>query len=646
MQLPRRFAQRVPQRAHRDPHQVSQAARPSRPWTSFGWVSLAGDLLCLLDGLCLGLLTPLAVNLATGWPLRSGSVLDLSSDQALTGLALAGLAPFLLYQPRFGLQATRGQWLALMHAHVLRILALSAGGVAIGLLSHTLGPAGAGVWSAWCITALLSTCGTRWLLARSVRALQRKGALSEVVAVVGAGPVADRLLLQLRRVRPDSIELLGVFDDARASLAPGSVAATGSVADLIELGRTRRIDWIVLTLPPTAHRRIQAMVQRLKALATPIGLCPQDIGLAMAPGQLAYLGEHLPVSVVADRSRGRRDAWLDIAEDLLPRWLVSLALLPRAGLDALAARRPVGPAQLHLAAVSQAPTAAAAPLKRLSLAFDPFDLDGFSALAADFGQTRFGYVVTPNADHLIRLSEDAAFRALYAQADFTLLDSRFLAHVLRLSQGLELPVCTGSDLTERLFSRVIDPDDGIVLIGASADQARRLALRYGLRRLAHYNPPMGFSRDPAEVTACLDFIEAHSPFRFCFLALGSPQQEKLAQALKARGLACGLALCIGASINFLTGEERRAPRWMRRSGLEWSYRLMQAPRRMAHRYLVRGPRVFGLVRRAEIVVRRPAVVPPSVPPAAQPLPLPLPLPLVTTSQVSPVAPHRSVSCVS
>jgi hypothetical protein len=165
---------------------------------------------------------------------------------------------------------------------------------------------------------------------------------------------------------------------------------------------------------------------------------------------------------------------------------------------------------------------------------------------------------------------------------------------------------------------------------------------------------MGFMRDPAEVTACLDFIEAHSPFRFCFLALGSPQQEKLAQALKARGLARGLALCIGASINFLTGEERRAPRWMRRSGLEWSYRLMLAPRRMAHRYLVRGPRVFGLLRHAEIVVRRPAVVPPLVPPLvtplvtplAQPLPLPLPLPLVTASPVSPVAQHRSVSCVS
>jgi hypothetical protein len=115
---------------------------------------------------------------------------------------------------------------------------------------------------------------------------------------------------------------------------------------------------------------------------------------------------------------------------------------------------------------------------------------------------------------------------------------------------------------------------------------------------------MGFIRDPEAVEACLRFIEAHSPFRFCLLAVGAPQQEALAQQLKARGIARGLALCIGASINFLTGDERRAPLWMQHCGMEWSFRLMQAPGRMAKRYLVRGPRVFGLLNDAEIVLRK------------------------------------------
>jgi hypothetical protein len=44
---------------------------------------------------------------------------------------------------------------------------------------------------------------------------------------------------------------------------------------------------------------------------------------------------------------------------------------------------------------------------------------------------------------------------------------------------------------------------------------------------------------------------------------------------------------------------------MQRSGMEWLYRLLQAPDRMARRYLVRGPRIFALLRHAEIRLRQP-----------------------------------------
>jgi exopolysaccharide biosynthesis WecB/TagA/CpsF family protein len=115
---------------------------------------------------------------------------------------------------------------------------------------------------------------------------------------------------------------------------------------------------------------------------------------------------------------------------------------------------------------------------------------------------------------------------------------------------------------------------------------------------------MGFIRDRAAVEACLSFIENASPFRFCLLAVGSPQQERIARLLETRGTARGLALCIGASINFITGHERRAPRWMQRLALEWLYRLSQDPRRLAGRYLVRGPRIFAHLLRARIVLRK------------------------------------------
>jgi len=90
------------------------------------------------------------------------------------------------------------------------------------------------------------------------------------------------------------------------------------------------------------------------------------------------------------------------------------------------------------------------------------------------------------------------------------------------------------------------------------------------------------------------FVLAH-PARFVFLAVGSPQQEVLAAAITATGRATGTALCIGASLEFLTGVSRRAPAWMQRAGLEWLFRLGSDPHRLARRYLLNSPTVFRLL---------------------------------------------------
>lgn len=238
---------------------------------------------------------------------------------------------------------------------------------------------------------------------------------------------------------------------------------------------------------------------------------------------------------------------------------------------------------------------------------DDFDLHSFTRVAAGFGTGRYGFVVTPNVDHLIRYHEDPAFREHYHSADYVLMDSRFAALLVRLLHGVRLPVCTGSDLTACLLEQVVRAEDRIVLIGASREQAAQVQQRFGLMDLQHHNPPMGFIRDAQAIEACLRFIESASPFRFCFLAVGSPQQEAVARMLHERGKARGLALCVGASINFITGHEKRAPRFMQLLALEWLYRLSQDPARLARRYLLRGPRIFGCLRRARIVLRKSAL---------------------------------------
>lgn len=232
-----------------------------------------------------------------------------------------------------------------------------------------------------------------------------------------------------------------------------------------------------------------------------------------------------------------------------------------------------------------------------TVSFSNCDLPQFMKIAENFGCETYAYVVTPNVDHLIRFCDDASFRELYRTAQFVLLDSRFLAYVLRAFAGIRLPTSPGSDLTQQLLEGVVKRDDKLVVVGGSEQQAQFLARQYGLRGLRHYNPPMGFINNPTEVEACLRFIETESPFRFCLLAVGCPQQEFLAKALQSRAKARGLALCVGASINFLTGAERRAPQWMQKIGFEWLYRLLQDPSRLAGRYLIRGPRIFLLLPR-------------------------------------------------
>ncbi|MEO1612426.1 MAG: WecB/TagA/CpsF family glycosyltransferase, partial [Pseudomonadota bacterium] len=83
-----------------------------------------------------------------------------------------------------------------------------------------------------------------------------------------------------------------------------------------------------------------------------------------------------------------------------------------------------------------------------------------------------------------------------------------------------------------------------------------------------------------------DVIEqlAASDARFVFLALGAPKQEVFAAhawtALPHVGFAS-----IGAGLDFIAGRQVRAPQWVRRLALEWVWRLLSAPRRLAARYL-------------------------------------------------------------
>lgn len=205
----------------------------------------------------------------------------------------------------------------------------------------------------------------------------------------------------------------------------------------------------------------------------------------------------------------------------------------------------------------------------------------------------FGYIVTPNVDHIVRnWRSGGRIVEVYEEADLSLCDSRIVSLIARFGR-ISLPVVTGSDLTAILLDYVVDPNERLTIVGGSQDVVARLASRYGLRNIRHHNPPMGFIRDELAILETAQFVERNAS-RFVLFAVGSPQQELLAHRIKERGLASGIGLCVGASLLFLTGDLRRAPEWLQRARLEWLYRLLQEPRRMWRRYLYDGPRILRI----------------------------------------------------
>ena len=203
----------------------------------------------------------------------------------------------------------------------------------------------------------------------------------------------------------------------------------------------------------------------------------------------------------------------------------------------------------------------------------------------------FEYLVTPNVDHLVRMwKQPDIYFDLYDGAWLSVCDSRILEILAKIS-GRPLSPVPGSDLTANLFENYIKADETVNVIGGDENIIAIMKDKFGLTKLNWHNPPMGLKSKPDEIAKCAKFIE-DNPARYTFICVGSPQQELVARACVARGKAVGLGLCVGASLEFLTGRVKRAPKWMQKSRLEWLHRLLSEPKRMWKRYLVEGPKIF------------------------------------------------------
>lgn len=222
---------------------------------------------------------------------------------------------------------------------------------------------------------------------------------------------------------------------------------------------------------------------------------------------------------------------------------------------------------------------------------DPLTMDGAVAHILEWTAAADGccrYVVTPNVNHTVLLERHVGLRDAYRDAGLILVDGMPVYLAARLL-GRPVPVrVPGSDLVPRLFEEA-ERTGGLkaFLLGAgpgvASRAARQIEARWSKTRVVGTSsPPKGFEHDPAQNEAILTEIERARP-DVVVVGLGAPKQEIWVHAHRQR-LCAAAALCVGATIDFLAGEKRRAPVWMRRTGLEWLHRAACEPRRLLGRY--------------------------------------------------------------
>lgn len=192
-------------------------------------------------------------------------------------------------------------------------------------------------------------------------------------------------------------------------------------------------------------------------------------------------------------------------------------------------------------------------------------------------------MVTLNLEMVSRGKLDPAYRDLLRTADLFIADGMPLVWGSKMKRGVpRIPErAAGADLTSDLIRLV--PSDKIAIIGGKDPM-------HALQKLGIENPEQAYIfNDRVEATP-----EAADAFaseinrrgsQMIFIALGVPKQDKVAALLRER-VDQGVLVGVGGTFELIAGQLKRAPAWMRKAGFEWLFRLLQEPKRLAHRYLV------------------------------------------------------------
>lgn len=245
--------------------------------------------------------------------------------------------------------------------------------------------------------------------------------------------------------------------------------------------------------------------------------------------------------------------------------------------------------------------------KRVRIMDVPFDAITMEQTLGRIGgmiaSRRPHYLATANVDFLVQARHDAVLHRILNEAHLVVCDGTPLVWLSRLL-GLPLPErVAGSDLVPKLLTKSEAKGWSVFFLGGQ-DEVLEKALgnvrekHPKLRIAGAYSPPFAPFDQMDHEGICTRIKEAKPDV--LLVSLGCPKQEKwIAQNYAAAGVPVSIG--VGATIDFLAGTMKRAPRWMQVIGLEWVFRLAQEPRRLFKRYAT-DLVVFAIVAMRELAL--------------------------------------------
>jgi N-acetylglucosaminyldiphosphoundecaprenol N-acetyl-beta-D-mannosaminyltransferase len=194
---------------------------------------------------------------------------------------------------------------------------------------------------------------------------------------------------------------------------------------------------------------------------------------------------------------------------------------------------------------------------------------------------------TLNLDHLVKRRHHQPFSLAYHACDFVCADGFPIVWLSRL-KGIQIQKATGADLLRPICHLAAELNKSVFFFGSTEQSLQKatdqLQLEFPtLHIVGHLSPPMDFASYSDESDIFGDQI-ANSGAALCFVLLGAPKQELFAYRQSKRYPNIGF-LCFGAAADFVSKEQQRAPFLLQKLNLEWAWRLMINPRRLAGRYL-------------------------------------------------------------